>query len=52
MFATTLANHLVELDRLGHVVEDPQVVDDQAVGLRLSIGTVGAADRLEERVVP
>ena len=42
---------LVELDRLGDVVEDPQVVDDEAVRLGLAVGTVGAADRLQQRVV-
>ena len=42
---------LVELERLGHVVEDAEVVDDQAVRLRLAVGPVRAADRLEQRVV-
>ena len=52
MLVTTCADALlVELDRLGHVVEDAQVVDDQAVGLRLAVGAVGAADGLQQRVV-
>ena len=42
---------LVELDRLGHVVEDAQVVDDQAVCFCFAVGSVGAADRLQQRVV-
>ena len=43
---------LVELQRLGHVVEDAEVVHDQAVGLLLAVGAVRAADRLQQGVVP
>ena len=35
----------------GDVVEDAEVVDDQAVGLLLGVGAVRAADRLQQRVV-
>ncbi len=42
---------LVEVQRLGHVVEDADVVHDQAVRLLLAEGAVGAADGLQEVVV-
>ena len=42
---------LVEIERLRHVVEDADVVHDQAVGLVLAVGAVGAADRLQQVVV-
>ena len=41
---------LVEGERLGHVVEQPEVVDDEPVALARR-DPVGATDRLEERVV-
>ena len=43
---------LVELDRLGHVVEYAEVVDDQPVRLGLAVRPVRAADGLKQRVVP
>ncbi len=52
MFETRVDALFVELDRLSHVVEDPQVVDDQAVGLLLAVRAVRAADCLQESVVP
>ena len=42
---------LVERQRLGDVVEDAEVVDDQAVGLVRRVDPVGAGDRLQERVL-
>ena len=42
---------LVEVQRLGHIVEDAEVVDDQAVRLLLAVGAVRAADGLEQGVV-
>ena len=42
---------LVELDRLGHVVEHPEVVDDQSMRLGLAVRPVRAADGLQQRVV-
>ena len=42
---------LVELQRLGHVVKDADVVHDQAVRLLVAIGAVGAADGLQQGVV-
>jgi hypothetical protein len=41
----------VEFERLGHVVEDAEVVDDQAVGLLVAVGAVGAGDGLQQGVV-
>ena len=52
MFVTTLRDALlVELKRLRDIVEHAEVVDDQAVRLRLAVGPVRAADRLQQRVV-
>ena len=42
---------LVEVQGLGHIVEDADVVDDQAVRLLLAAGAVGAADGLQEVMV-
>ena len=42
---------LVEGQRLGDVVEDAEVVDDQAVGLVGRVDPVGAGDRLQEGVL-
>ena len=42
---------LVERERLGDVVEDAEVVDDQAVGLVRRVDPVGAGDRLQEGVL-
>jgi hypothetical protein len=52
MLLTTCDALLVELQRLGHVVEDAEVVHDQAVGLLVAVGAVRAADGLQQRVVP
>ena len=43
---------LVELQRLRDVVENAKVVDDEPVGLQIAAGAVGAADGLEQGVVP
>jgi hypothetical protein len=52
MLPTTLSEPLlVELQRLGHVVEHAEVVDDEAVRLLVAVGAVGAADGLQQRVV-
>ena len=52
MFGHDLLHGLfVEVQRPGHVVEDADVVHDQAVGLFLAEGAVGAADGLQEVVV-
>lgn len=37
---------LVEIQRLGHVIENADVIDDQAMGLGLAKSAVGATDRL------
>ena len=37
----------VELDRLGDVVEDAEVVDDQAMGLFLAVRSVGSVIRVQ-----
>ena len=42
---------LVELERLGDVVEDAEVVDDQPMGLVRRVDAVGAGDRLQQRVL-
>ena len=42
---------LVERQRLGDVVEDAEVVDDQPMGLVGRIDAVGAGDRLQQRVL-
>ena len=52
MFADHAAEALlVELERLRHVVEHAEVVDDETVRLLVAVGAVRAADGLEQRVV-
>ena len=43
---------LIELNGLGYVVEDPDVVDDQPMRLLLAVWAIGSADGLEQRVIP
>src|SRR6266550_4756085 len=42
---------IIKLNRLGNIVEDAQVVDDQAVRLGLPVGSIRAADSLEQGVI-
>ena len=42
---------VVELECLGDVIEDAEVVHDESVGLRRRIDPVGPGDRLEEIVL-
>ena len=41
----------VEFQRFGDVIEDAQVIHDQAVGLFVAVGAVGARDGLQQGVV-
>ena len=43
---------VIELEGLGHIIKDSKVIDDQPVSLRVGVGAVGAADGLQEGVVP
>ena len=42
---------VIELERLGHIVEHADVVDDETIRLRFAVHAVRAADRLQKRMV-